>query len=213
MSAASPRQAVTVAAGPEVKYPNLEKLNAKLWDKFEELNRSGPDGQLTVRGLRNLIRNLFTNGLFWETARDVVKRYSKFTNNKKKADVKVHVCNTAKKIIMMPGASDGLKKLAVDAYGAAAAVQTDEAVEALQSLAGVVEGGRVNSFLETANSLIDYVILNPDTVKELFAELRKLTDSGSKMKLNEASANRLINLSKTVRGDFGANPAPKAARR
>lgn len=180
---------------------------------LEKLNRSGPDARLTVRDTRNLMRNLITNELFWETVRDVVKRHSKFTNNKQKADVKVHVCNVAKEAIMTPGASEGLKKLAVDAYNAATAVQTDDAVETLRSLAKVVESGRVNSFLEKANGLIDYVVLDPGTVIKMFGELRKLTDRGSKMKLNAASANRLINLSKNMRGNFGSDTSPIDARR
>lgn len=207
---ASPKQAAAVEAA--VKYPNLEKLNGKLWDKFEELNRSGPDSRMVVRGARNMISNFLTDELFWETVRDVVKRHSKFTNNKKKGDVKVRVCNMAKTAIMTPGASDGLKKLAVDAYGAATAAKTDDAVRALQSLVEIVESGRVNTFLETANGLMENVVLNPKTVKELFFELRKLMDSGSKMKLNETSANRLISLSNKIQGNFGANPSPNRVR-
>lgn len=217
MSAASLKRAATVkpaavaeeaAAGPAAKYPNLEKLNAKYWATLEKLNRSGPDARLTVRDTRNLMTNLITNELFWETVRDVVKRHSKFTNNKQKADVKVQVCNMAKKAIMTPGASEGLKKLTVDAYNAATAVQTDDAVETLRSLAKVVKSGRVNSFLEKANGLIDYVVLDPATVIKMFVELRKLTDSSSKMKLDAVSANRLINLSKNIRGNIVSNTWP-----
>lgn len=214
MSAASPKQAVTVKpVAAAVKYPNLEKLNAKLWDKFEELNQSGPDARLVVRSTRNLIRNLFTNELFWETVRDVVKRHSKFTNNKEKADVKVRVCNLMTQAIMTPGASDGLKQLVVDAYSAASVVQTDDAVEALQSLVEIVKSGQVNSFLETANGLMEYVVLNPNMVKEMFVKLRKLMDSSSKMKLNGKSAARLISLTDNMRGNFGLNPSPNGVRR
>lgn len=180
---------------PPPKYPNLTAVKDMFWDTWEDINRTSVNGKLNTRAVRNSVGDVLANGEFWWSLVSAVKRRVKVTNDQRKADNRIQICNALTSAITSPMAVDGFEKLANEVYDTVTRTHSKVGTDGLRLVTEMVNGGEVTKGLDAITNIVNNVNLDPEMLVKGFESLRKTLNLGGSMDIGGGLAKSLMSIS------------------
>ncbi|KAL4132597.1 hypothetical protein QTP88_009721 [Uroleucon formosanum] len=179
---------------PPPKYPHLTAVKDMFWNTLEDINRANMYGKLNVRSARNTLSNVLSNKPFWLSVAGILKRKVKITNDSKRADSNIRVCNALTTAITSPNAMQAFQDMANEVYGIVSRFQSDVSTEALRLVTEMVNSGEVNRLLDTITNIIIKIKLNPRMLVKGFAMFQKTLNLGGSINMGGGLAKGIMSL-------------------
>jgi len=184
----------TAAPKPPAKYPHLAAVKDMFWNTLEDINQASEYGKLNMRAARNMLSNVLSNEMFWSSVVGALRRRVKMTNDGKRADKHIRICNALTTAVTNPNAMQGFQEVANEVYGTVSRIQSDVGADALELVTKMVNGGEVNSFLDTITSIVNKIDFNPSKLVKGFAMLRKTLNLGGAMNMSGGMARGIMSI-------------------
>lgn len=179
---------------PPAKYPHLAAVKDMFWNTLEDINRANMYGKLNARSARNTLSNVLSNEPFWLSVVGILKRKVKITNDSKRADSKIRVCNALTTAITSPNAMQGFQDVANEVYGTVSRFQSDVSTDALRLVTEMVNSGEVNRLLDTITNIITKIKLSPRMLVKGFAMFQKTLNLGGSINMGGGLAKGIMSL-------------------
>lgn len=190
---------------PPAKYPALNELKNAYFDMGERVNQANESGKLAVRATRNAMSGMLTSPSFWTAAAAVTGKLGKWTNDERKAELRVRMCDAVTDALTRPAATDDYEQVAEQVYQAVASVDIWPWLELAQDAVDAVEYDEVVRALDEARRTVDAVNLNPAMVTKGFNLVNRFMSGSGLVTMNNGVINGISRLSMTLNRNASVN--------
>jgi len=163
------------------------------WNALEDINRNEV-GKLSTRALRNTLGNVLVDDLFWLSTSSAVRRRAKMTNDSRRANQKIRMCNALTSALTSSNAMPGFKDVVNEVYGTVSRIRSDIGTDALRLTTEMVNNGDVTNGLNVLTNFVTNIRLNPEMLNKAFNMFIKTLNLGGVINMSGGMAKSLMSI-------------------
>lgn len=171
----------------------------------ERVNRANKFGKLDVRAARNAISGVLTNPAFWTVAAAVTGQLGKWTNDERKAELRVRMCDMATDALTRPTATGDYERVAEKVYQTVASLDVTPYMELARDAIDAVEHDEMVVALEDARRMVDAIDLDPAMVTKMFGFVNRFMGKTGLVTMNSGVTNGITKLGMILNRNASVN--------